>query len=146
MRVLGIVLFPGFELLDVYGPVEMFGMYPDEFELRTVAESKGLVPSGMGPATAIDDTFADGRDYDLLLVPGGPGTRTEVDNNVLIDWLRAVSDRAELITTVCTGSAVLARTGLLDGRRATTNKNAFAWVEGMGPNVMQFGEDMVVAV
>ena len=89
----------------------------------------------LGPKTVVDDRFSDGVQYDILLVPGGPGTRREVDNKVLCDWLRGQAEAAELVTSVCTGSAILAAAGLLDGKRATTNKNAFAWATSFGPKV-----------
>ncbi len=134
-RVVGTVLFPGFELLDTYGPLEMLGMFEGAFELRMVAESGPGVKSSMGPATMADDLFAHGRHYDVLLIPGGGGTRTQVENPVILDWLTRKSEAAEYVTTVCTGTAILARTGLLDGLRATTNKNAFDWVASNGPDV-----------
>lgn len=135
MRTIGTVLFAGFELLDVFGPLEMFGLWPGEFDLRVVAQSGPTVASGMGPTSMVDDLFADDRDYDVLLIPGGPGTRQEVESPVMLDWLVRKSASAEFVTTVCTGTAVLAKTGLLDGHRATTNKINFDWVTSCGPNV-----------
>lgn len=135
MRTIGTLIFPGFELLDVYGPLEMFGMLRDDFALRMVAETAGPVESSQGPRTVADDGFADGRSYDILLVPGGRGTRTEVHNRPVLDWLVGASERAELVTSVCTGSALLAKAGLLDGRRATTNKRAFDEMIVHGPKV-----------
>ena len=136
MRTIGTILFPGFELLDVFGPLEMYGIHKDEFDIKMVAESGQPVPSGMGPASVVDHVFTDGHIYDVLLVPGGPGTRAQVDNPVIVNWLRDAAPTAELVTTVCTGTSLLARTGLLDGKRATTNKNAFAWVASCGPDVL----------
>ncbi|MBT3557374.1 MAG: DJ-1/PfpI family protein [Rhodospirillales bacterium] len=135
MRTIGVVLFPGFELLDVYGPLEILGMWPDQFQLRMVAETSPATESGMGPASVVDDLFSDDKDYDALLIPGGAGTRTEVNNPIMLDWLKRKSEAAEYVTTVCTGSAILAKTGLLDGRKATTNKIAFEWVTTCGPDV-----------
>lgn len=133
MRTIATVLFPGFELLDVFGPLEMFGMLGDEFDLRMVAHSPEPQESGMGPKTVIDEAFDAGQSYDILLVPGGPGSRREVENPVLHDWLRDQVTQAELVASVCTGSAILAAAGLLDGKRATTNKNAFDWATSYGP-------------
>ncbi len=134
-RRVGIVLFPGFETLDAMGPVEMLGMYPDAFELVIVAEQPGSVASAQGLKTAADVIFADGGHFDILLVPGGEGTRREVENPVIIDWLREKSARAEIVTSVCTGSALLAQAGILNGKRATTNKISFKWVVSQGPTV-----------
>ena len=134
MRTIGALIFPEFELLDLYGPLEMFSMYPDEFEIRIVAQYSPDVPSSGGPRTAVDDQITEQDDYDILLIPGGRGTRKDVDNPVLIDWLKRAAAKAEIVTSVCTGSALLAKAGLLDGRAATTNKLAFDWVAGFGPN------------
>jgi putative intracellular protease/amidase len=134
MRTIGVLLFPEFELLDVFGPLEMFGML-DEFEIRLVAEQERFVASTQGPRSVIDDLFADERAYDVLLIPGGRGTRREVENPRLLDWLKAKAAGAEYVASVCTGSALLARAGLLDGIAATSNKLAFDWVKSQGPSV-----------
>lgn len=134
-RRVGIVLFPGFETLDAMGPVEMLGMYPDAFDIVTVAELPGSVASAQGLRTGVDVTFDEDGHYDILLVPGGSGTRQEVANSVMIDWLRETSARAEIVTSVCTGAALLAQAGILNGKRATTNKISFAWVVSQGPTV-----------
>ena len=126
-RSIGVVLFHEFELLDVFGPLEMYGMVPESFEICMVAERGGEVPSRQGPKSVVENEFSEGRQFDLLLVPGGIGTRKEVDNLTLLQWLRSQSTGAEYVTSVCTGSALLARAGVLDGVRATTNKRAFAW-------------------
>jgi transcriptional regulator GlxA family with amidase domain len=136
-RTLGVVLFPKFELLDVFGPLEMFGKLAEQsmIDIVMVAQRAGAVASAQGPAAVADRGFGDCPRLDLLLVPGGMGTRTEVDNPVLIDWLRARASDAEIAMTVCTGAALLARTGALDGCQATTNKRSFAWVAEQGPRV-----------
>lgn len=135
MRRIGALIFPGFELLDVFGPMEMFGLLPDEFHLELVAKTIGPVPSNQQLKACAEKSFEDGSDYDVLFVPGGAGTRREVLNPNLLDWVRHTSQSAELTLSVCTGSAILAKAGLLDDRRATTNKAAFSWVCEQGPNV-----------
>jgi len=134
-RSIGIVLFPGFEMLDAMGPVELFGMHSDAFDIVIVAEKAGSVASDQGPKLVVDATFADDRQFDILLVPGGPGTRQQVENPVIVDWLRQASARAEYVTSVCTGAVLLAQAGILNGKRATTNKVSFAWVVSQGPTV-----------
>ncbi len=129
------VLFTGFELLDVFGPLEMFGNLTGVVEVAMVAHTKGAVVSAQGPAAVAGYDFADAPHLDLLLVPGGIGTRTEVDNPVLLEWLARRVRIAEIAMSVCTGAALLARAGVLDGRRATTNKRNFRWVAEQGPRV-----------
>lgn len=135
MRRIGALIFPGFELLDVFGPMEMFGLLSDEFSLSLVAETIGPVESNQRLSAHADCAIDDGADYDLLFVPGGAGTRREVNNARILDWIAEVSTNAEYTLSVCTGSALLARAGVLDNRRATTNKAAFAWVADQGPKV-----------
>ena len=132
---LAVVLFEGFELLDVFGPLEMFGLLPEQFEIFLAAESGDIIASSQGPKSLVDYRFEDCPAFDILLVPGGKGTRREVDNPVLLEWLRCQAQTAQFVTSVCTGSAILARAGLLDGRRATTNKAAFEWVASQGERV-----------
>jgi transcriptional regulator GlxA family with amidase domain len=134
---LGIVLFEGFELLDVFGPCEAYGSHhlDGAFKLVTVAAEAGPITSAQGPSALADYAFDTAPHLDLLLVPGGIGTRREVDNPTLLEWLRQRAASARLVTSVCTGAALLARAGLLDGLRATTNKRAFAWVASQGPAV-----------
>ena len=134
-RTLGVVLFEGFELLDVFGPLEMFGLAADHFEIRLIAENGGVVASRQGPKSVCDDSFQSAPAIDVLLVPGGIGTRREVNNPVLLDWLKERSQQAELVASVCTGSALLAKAGVLDGLRATSNKLAFAWAASQSEKV-----------
>lgn len=131
----GALVFPEFELLDLYGPLEMFSIPTDRFEIRIVAETAGPVAARGGPKTHVDDLMSDHKPYDILLVPGGLCTRREVENAALLDWLRAAAGRARLVTSVCTGATLLARAGLLDHRKATTNKLAWDWATAQGPNV-----------
>ena len=138
------VVFEGFTTLDMYGPVQAFascrepdgdGGWLRYFEQFTVADAVGPIPSGEGPSTQADYTYDNVPDFDILLIPGGFGTRAAVSNPALLDRIAGLSERASTTATVCTGSAVLARTGLLDGRPATSNKVAWDWVIGQGPNV-----------
>ena len=134
-RRLGAVLYPGFELLDVFGPLEMFGMLTGLVEIALVAEKAGPVPSAQGPQAVASHAFSDCPHLDLILVPGGIGTRAEIDNPAMLDFLRRRVAAAEVAMTVCTGTALFARAGVLDGHRATTNKMFFQWVADQGPRV-----------
>lgn len=136
-RTLGVVLFEGFELLDVFGPLEAWGMLAamGQCKVTTVAGRSGPVTSAHGPKAIAEFGFADCPHLDLILIPGGIGTRKEISNPALLDWLKVRAEKAEIVSTVCTGTAILAHTGLLDGRRATTNKRAFKWVAEQGAKV-----------
>jgi transcriptional regulator GlxA family with amidase domain len=134
-RTVGAVLFPGFELLDVFGPLEAYGIIRGWFTLTLVAEQAGPVPSAQGPQAQAEHAFGDCPKLDVLLVPGGMGTRKEVGNIALLDWLVRRAAETEVVTSVCTGAGLLARAGILDGRRATTNKRSFQWVVEQGPRV-----------
>ena len=134
-RTLGVVLYPGFELLDVYGPVEIFGNLGSKLKVVMIAEKAGSVRSAQGPQVVADHGFDDSPPLDLLLVPGGFGTLQQVNNAPLLDWLRDRATKAEITMSVCSGSAILAKAGLLDGRRATSNKRYFKLAVDNGPKV-----------
>ncbi len=134
-RTLGILLYPRFELLDVYGPAEMFGNLPGKVKIVMVAEKAGPVTSAQGPKVQADFGFEDCPPLDLVMVPGGFGTMIELKNESLLDWLRTRADDAEIVMSVCSGSALLAKAGLLDGHRATSNKVYFKMAVDQGPNV-----------
>jgi putative intracellular protease/amidase len=123
---LGAVVYPDFELLDLYGPLEMFGALSPHVRIVTVAERPGPVKSHQGPQALAEHGFDDAPRLDLLLLPGGIGTLRELENPALLDFLRARAPEALVTMSVCTGSAILAKAGLLDGRRATSNKQVFA--------------------
>ncbi len=133
-RVLGAVLYENFELLDLYGPLEMFGCIGPELRIVTVAETPGPVRSWPGPTTVAEHGFGDCPHLDLILVPGGLGTRALLDAPI-ISFLRDRAAAAEITMSVCTGSALLAKAGLLDGRRATSNKQFFDFARSQGEKV-----------
>lgn len=110
-------------------------MAPERFAIHMVAEKNGEIASRQGPKSVAEISFRDAKQFDVLFVPGGPGTRAEVTNSALLGWLHGQSRNAEYVTSVCTGSALLAKAGILDGKRATTNKRAFEWAASQGPRV-----------
>jgi transcriptional regulator GlxA family with amidase domain len=132
-RTLGAVLYPQFELLDLYGPLEMFGSLGRALRIVTLAEQAGPVPSTPGPSTVAEHSFASAPPLDLLLVPGGVGTFAQLKNAALLGFLRERAPRCEVAMSVCTGAALYAAAGLLDGRRATTNKQFFSLTSASGP-------------
>ena len=123
---LGAVLYNDFELLDAYGPLEMFGCLGDELEIVVIAENKGPVKSSGGPQTVAEYDFTDAPVLDLVLLPGGIGTVPELANEKLLDFLRERCPAATINMSVCSGSALFAKAGLLDGLRATSNKMFFS--------------------
>ncbi|WOJ92705.1 DJ-1/PfpI family protein [Congregibacter variabilis] len=129
---LGAVLYPGFEMLDYFGPLELFSVVGSAaININTVAQHRGPVAAAIGSEGAIGPevvaqySFEDAPAFDMLLVPGGSGTLTELENEVMLDFLRTQSKTAQWVTSVCTGSALLAKAGVLDGHRATSNKQVF---------------------
>lgn len=130
---LAAVLFEGYELLDFYGPLQMFGMLEDYYDIYQVAESIGPVRSSAGIQGIAEYSFDMAIQYDLILVPGGKGTRQQVGQGApVLSWLRSQQENARFITSVCTGAGILAATGLLDNRKATTNKHSFNWPQSQG--------------
>jgi transcriptional regulator GlxA family with amidase domain len=103
----------------------MFGNVGEPLRVLLVAERAGEVASSAGPKAVAEHGFVDCPRLDLILVPGGIGTLHELENETLLAWLRKRSAEAEITASVCSGSAILARAGLLDGHRATSNKQFF---------------------
>ncbi len=131
----GAVLFEGFELLDFYGPLEMFGLLEDGARITVVAGKAGPVRSSGGPCGMAEATMADSGGFDVLLIPGGIGTRREIANPPFLAELKRLAEASRMVATVCTGSLLLARTGLIDGRKATSNKRVFQLVKTSAPKV-----------
>ena len=132
---LGTIFYDDFELLDAYGPMEMFGALGDKMELVNIAEQAGPVKSSVGPKTIADFSFDNAPALDLFLVPGGIGTIPQLQNTALLDFLKARCPQTQVTMSVCTGSALLAKAGLLDGLPATTNKMFFELARSQGENV-----------
>ncbi|MGX1545797.1 DJ-1/PfpI family protein [Streptomyces adustus] len=118
---IAIVLFDRFTALDAVGPYETLGRLPDA-DTVFVAERTGPVRSDTGNlALTADRTLADVPHPDIVVVPGGPGQTPQMDNEVLLGWLRTADSTSTWTTSVCTGSLLLAAAGLLQGRRATSH-------------------------
>jgi len=134
MKVAALV-FDNFETLDVFGPVEIFGRLTEEYQVSFYSLSGGLIENTHGVSILTKPLAGIENAVDIFLIPGGYGTRVEVNSVLLIDTIRKISELSKYVLTVCTGTALLAKTGLLDGRKATSNKRAFDWVTTQGPNV-----------
>jgi len=120
------------------------------YQTRTVGLRAGPIASREGPHTVVDTTFdeflgehdaarSNGNKHrkftNILLIPGGMGTRTTIKDEKYMLKLKECCARSDIVATVCTGAALLAWTGILDGRTATTNKRAFDWVQSVRPKV-----------
>jgi transcriptional regulator GlxA family with amidase domain len=137
MRI-GIVLFDRFETLDVFGPVQMWGRLPD-YEVVMISEHGAPVKSSQGITINVSYSFTTAPQVEIIMIPGGGGTRTEVNNPAMIKFLRRQDRGTQWTTSVCTGAAVLAKAGILDARRATTNKRAYKWVTRQSAEVQWQG-------
>ena len=141
----GILIFPQVEVLDFCGPFEVFSVTrldeaarretPSPFEVRLVAETAEPVTTTGGMRVIPDVTIDDCPPLDVLVVPGGMGTRTEIKNERLLAWIAARGKTVETLTSVCTGSMLLGQAGLLDGRHATTHWRALPWMRDSFPTV-----------
>ncbi|ORY12987.1 class I glutamine amidotransferase-like protein [Clohesyomyces aquaticus] len=148
---IAIILFPGFQLLDVAGPLDVLNILSTSQPLTLSILSSTLSPVSTAhninsphPDSKFAESIVPTHTFDnpppgieVLIVPGGLGTRVESEMEGVIGFLKRM-DRDGGVRwwlTVCTGSAVLARAGVLDGRRATSNKKAFAWVKQQSPHV-----------
>jgi transcriptional regulator GlxA family with amidase domain len=132
----GILIFDNVEVLDFTGPYEVFSRTRTEpgvesrrseslapFRVITVAQAGSSVPISAtgGLKVMAEYGFDDVPMIDILVVPGGYGTRPLVNDEATISWIQKVASTAKIVTSVCTGALLLAKAGLLDGRRATSN-------------------------
>ena len=153
---IGIFVYPDFEPIDVWGFIEAFSIArffgtfyssppPYPFEIVLISRDGGNVKSINGPSVAPNWDFARALNepLDLLMIPGGGGTWPLLDEvhhaaevAALLEWIHAMDRKVTIMASVCTGAAVLARAGLLDGLPAATNHGAFGWVAAHGPKVL----------
>ncbi len=142
-RRVGILIFPEVEVLDFCGPFEVFSVTrldegrrreePSPYEVMLVAEQPGLVVASGGLKVVPDHTTESCPELDVLVVPGGWGTRREMNNDRLLAWISERSRQAGTLASVCTGALLLGRAGLLDGRPATTHWRAFDLLRESAP-------------
>jgi len=139
-RTVAILVFDGVEPLDAVGPFEAYICAEDSrasplFDVGLVAVTAAPVTASGGLVMAPRWSFADLPWIDILLVPGGAGTRPLCDDQPTLDWIAARSREAELTLSVCTGAQVLAAAGLLKGCKATTHWNTYDWLAAIDPTV-----------
>jgi len=132
----GIVLFDDCEELDWAGPWEVFTMARTEGDVVvTIAERADPVRCAKGLRVLPDHTFADAPELDVILIPGGQGTRRERLNPAMLDFVRRVAPGCRWVTSVCTGSFVLEAAGPAKGKRVTTHWGAIEELRGLAPDL-----------
>lgn len=131
-----VLLFDDFETLDVFGPVEIFGRLSQHYSIVFGSLQGGLITNSHGVSITTEKIETSPSLIDIFLIPGGYGTRKEVHNTALIDAIAKIASSCKYVLTVCTGTSLLAKTGLLDGKNATSNKIAFNWVKTTGDHVL----------
>jgi transcriptional regulator GlxA family with amidase domain len=138
-RNVGILIFPEVEVLDFCGPFEVFASAGKDgerlFAVSVVAETTEVVTCRGGLMAKPHVSFADSPQFDLIVVPGGFGTRTEVDNPAVIEWIQRQHASTEITTSVCTGALLLAKAGLVDEVPVTTHWEAFDELLGYYPDL-----------
>jgi transcriptional regulator GlxA family with amidase domain len=146
---IAILLFEGAEELDWAGPWEVLAAWartwPDDgVEVFTVAPDAGPVTCAKGLRVLADHVWTAAPDADVLIVPGGVGTRPLARHGPTLEWVRAHAARGALVTSVCTGSLVLAGAELLRGRPATTYWKAFDELLAIDPTIEPRPDDRFV--
>ncbi len=150
----GILVFPEVEVLDFCGPFEVFSatrpeedrrsLDPSPYEVLIIAEHPSVVVATGGLKVVPDHTFDDCPPLDVLVVPGGWGTRREMLNDRLIAWLEERARQVTTLTSVCTGSLLLGKAGLLDGKRATTHWRVLEEMRRLFPAVNAIDDQHIV--
>ena len=144
-RLVGIIIFPEVEVLDFCGPYEVLSVTrldeerrrdePSPFELLLVAEHTEAITASGGLKVLPDCTLAKCPPLDVLVVPGGWGTRRQIHNEPLIRWIAQRGRQVDTLASVCTGAMLLGQAGLLDGCRATTHWRSLTWMRESFPAV-----------
>ncbi len=148
-KTVAIVVFDEAEVLDFAGPFEVFsvtGKWKGEspFDVFLVAQEDRPVIARNHFSVNPHYTFANAPAAEIILIPGGYGTRQEMNNPVLLDWVKERAAQAELVLSVCTGSLVLAKAGLLDGLAATTHWMAIDLLKEVAPQTRVLEDERVV--
>ncbi len=141
--IVGILIFDDVEILDVTGPFEVFAVtrlnekqrlqQSSPFKVYLISETKKQILAIGGLRLTPDVTISECPELDLLIIPGGWGTRKESKNKILLNWIGNQFTNDRLIASVCTGSSLLGKAGLLDGRDATTHWRAFDFLQESAP-------------
>ncbi|WP_428266287.1 DJ-1/PfpI family protein [Haliangium sp.] len=139
-RRIGVFLFAGAEELDWAGPWEVLAawsrIWPDDgVETLTVGRDKAPLTCAKGLQVVPAHDWVDAGPLDLLIYPGGRGVRAHLDDQAVLDWVRGLARAGTVLASVCTGSWVLARAGLLDGRPATSHWSGLDRLAELGRDI-----------
>lgn len=134
----GIFLFNKVELLDFAGPYEVFSVTAElnqyrMFQVFTLSEDGRPIQTINGLKVMVDYSFDNHPPIDLLVIPGGVGTRNEVNNEAVIRWIQKAHRNGQLTMSVCSGSVLLGKAGLLEGLEAVTHHEVFHLLEKASP-------------
>ncbi len=134
----GLFLFDDIELLDFAGPYEVFSVTSELsdytlFRVFSVSEDGEEIRTVNGLKVKPDFAFDNHPPIDILVIPGGVGTKKEMDKSAIVEWIRWNSDRAKMTVSVCSGARILARMGLLDGMEVTTHHEVFDDIRRIAP-------------
>ena len=140
MRTVGIYLFNKVELLDFAGPYEVFSTTSElndhkTFKVFTLSEDGGAIKSVNGLIVIPDYSFDNHPKIDILIVPGGEGTKAEIKKKKVMEWVNETQESAEIMATICSGARIPAVLGLLDGLEATTHHLVIEDVKKLAPGV-----------
>ena len=146
---IGILLFDGTEELDAVGPWEVLANWvqthpEDGYRVSSLSEHGGLVRCAKGLTVQADHSYADAPPLEVLLYPGGQGTRPQLHDEAQLDWVRRQRQQTPLMTSVCTGSLVYAAAGLLAGRPATTHWGSLDLLAELDPSIQVRPDDRFV--
>lgn len=140
MNNVGLFLFDDVELLDFAGPYEVFSVTSELsdyslFRVFSVSEDGETVRTVNGLKVVPDFAFDNHPEIDILIIPGGVGTKKEMEKSAIVEWIRWNHDRAKMTVSICSGARILARMGLLDGLEVTTHHEVFDDIHRIAPSV-----------
>ena len=131
---INLLLFQDFTALDAFGPVEVLCGVP-EYTLRYISMEGGVITNGQG-IRILTEPLNEADKTAIWVLPGGWGTRPLTSNGAFLEALKEIAETCTAFLSVCTGAALLAKAGVLDGKKATSNKKSFDWVVENGPKVL----------
>ena len=141
MKTIGIFIFNDVEELDFVGPYEVFTMIngvlrylkkPDAVKVLLISEDGKDITGNKGMRVGAHAAMTDIEGLDVICIPGGPGARVQIKNEAVMNWVKAMAPTCEWVTSVCTGSFILAKAGLTKGKKMSTYWGAFDEFKELG--------------